>query len=101
MDFWTAVIIIVSIMAGSSMITAIVNGLKPKLKKKDLEMLKLEIKSELSGGTDAAVSPDIRNLRKRIDQLEEQAHLQEGEIQQLTEENVFFRKLIEEDGAKK
>ena len=95
MGFWTAVIIIVSIMAGSSMITGIVSAIKPKIKKQDLDELKSQILRELGGGEHADALPDHRTVRSRLDELEEKVGMQETEIRELSEENTFLRRLLE------
>ena len=94
MGFWTAVIIIVSIMAGSSIITGIVTAIKPKIREKDLDQLKDQIKRELGGG-DLSALPDMHNINRKLQLLVEKVDLQEDEIRQLSEENSFLRRLIE------
>lgn len=95
MGFWTAVIIIVAIGAFSSTVTAIVNAIRPKIKRKDMDELKSEILQDLTGGGGTAALPDYRNVQKRIDLLEEQVETQQSEIQHLSEENTFLKRLIE------
>ena len=97
MGFWTAVIIIVSIMAGSSVVTGIISAFKPKIRQKDLDQIKAEIKGELTGGDNAVAIPDQRDLSKRLRHLEDKVDAQDDEIQHLSEENTFLRRLLDKD----
>lgn len=100
MDFWIVVIVLVSIMAGSSAITAIVNAIKPKIKAKDLEELKSEIKRDLLLDGDIGALPGSQGISERVDKLQERMELQDAEIRQLSDENSFLRRLLEKEDPK-
>ena len=96
MGFWTAVIIIVAITAGASMVTAITSAIRPKMKAKELGKIKAEIKRELIGG-EGTGSLGSLDLGSRLKNLEDRLEIQEKEIEQLNEENSFLRRLLDKD----
>ena len=97
MDFWIVVIVIVAITAGSSMVTSIVSAIKPKIKQKDLDELKAQIKRELRGGDDITALPEYKTVNRRLNQLEEQVGTQDEEIRHLNEENTFLKRLLDKN----
>ena len=95
MDFWTAIVIIVAVGAGSSVVTALVNAIRPKVKEKDLERIKTEIKRELQVEQDPAVLRGGQSVGQRVERLEEQLKIHEDEIRQLSDDRSFLRRLLE------
>ena len=98
MGFWTAIIIIVAITAGSSMVTGIVSAIRPKIKKNELDELKAEILRDLGAGDDPAIS-DSGGYKRQLELLEDRLDLQENEIRRLGDDNSFLRRLLEDKDA--
>lgn len=90
MDFFSFVIVIVAIGSATSVISSIANAVKPKIRRKDIEALKAEIRNELSSPEILRALPEAELARERLDSLEEQ-------VERLGEENSFLKRLIEKD----
>ena len=89
MDFFTFIIAIVAIGAGSSIISSIAGAIKPKIRRKDIEAIKAELRSEL-GGDDVRALPEVDRANLRIEELEAQ-------VEHLSEETNFLKRLIDKD----
>jgi hypothetical protein len=97
MGLFTFIVVIVAIGAGSSAITAVANALRPKFRSKDIEKIKDEVKRDLLTGSTTPAIPDMRDAIRRLEHLESQVTLQERQLEDLTEENSFLKRLIEKD----
>ena len=96
MGLFPFIIALVAIGAGSSAITALANALRPKIKERDIEKIKSEIRAEIAGGTMPEIA-DMRDANRRLEHLESQVTLQERQLEELTEENSFLKRLIESE----
>jgi nicotinamide riboside kinase len=94
-DFFTFIIIVVAIGAGSSALSSIAGALKPKIRQKDIQEIKSEIKRELGGDEAVRALPDIDRMSRRMAQLEEQTAMHEQELEDLREENRFLKRLLD------
>ena len=95
MGIFELIIVVVAIGAGSSIVNSIFSSMKPKIREKDLERIKEEIKRELIGDGSMQSITDARETSRRLEHLESQATLQERQIEDLTEENNFLKRLID------
>ena len=90
MDFFTFIIAIVAIGAGSSIISSIASAIKPKVRKKDIEAIKAELRSELGSDEIVRALPNVDRANRRIEELEAQ-------VEHLSEETDFLKRLIDKD----
>jgi len=94
MDFFTFVVVVVAISAGSSIISSILRPKTTKMRRKDLELMKAELREELAGETSHRALPD--EVSRRLEHLEDHVAQQERTIEQLQEENDFLKRLVDD-----
>ena len=90
MDLFTFIIAIVAIGSGSSIISSIAGAIRPKIRKKDIEAIKAELRSELGSDEIVRALPDVDRANRRIEELEAQ-------VEHLSEETDFLKRLIDKD----